>query len=208
MAFSQTQRSFLDGLLQLTTFQKHFQFLGFLITNKAEKVLDIVEGKTRPLVEPISYMAYGLAIYTITLFVAPVEDTLGVGANFLFELFAWFIMIVYMYMGLGITYWQFKRKSTISRSFDQFLILTALTSGTTFTLAGGAFLFQTFFPEGPTQLIFSLVAFYPFLFLVKVYQQFWAMTRGKVVKNLMVASLWYFLAIMGIALFFVMLGIV
>ena len=203
MALSKTQKSFLDGLLNLSTFKRHFLFLYELLTSKAEKVVQIVEKRVAPSVDPFQYMAFGLTIYAITQFVTPEEGMLGAEATFFYGLATWFITVLYLYLYLGITFWLFNKKASIKRSFDEFLILTALTSGTTFTLAGGALLFIAFFPEGPVRLVLLLVAMYPMLFTMRVYRQFWSMGYSTVLRNLFLAFLLYLGAIFGIAAVFI-----
>lgn len=202
MALSNVQKSFLDSLLNFSEIKKHFQFLFFLMTAKSEKIIAIIDKKLLPSVDPFRYMAYGLAIYTITQFVTPAEDTLGPGATFIYEVIAWVIFIVYLFLYLFITYSVFKKRSSRDRNFDQFLVLSALLSGTTWTLAGIALILMSILPQELNRILLLFIAVYPSIFSVKVYRLFWEMSRAKVVKLLLFSFFLYFLIILGIALLF------
>jgi hypothetical protein len=192
-------RGFVVRLLKLSEITNNVHCFLDLARAPATRTMEIVDKKRRALVDPIEFMGFGLSVFSLGQFSKPL---LGDNYSFLEQTLLIPLYVLLIAATLFVLYQVFRRLSAVPRTFEDYLVMSALMCGVMYPLYGLNAILLALNPVlggMATLLIYPYTTVYSF----KVFKQFWGISYGKIVLYSLIFGGAVAMAIFLIAMLFV-----
>jgi hypothetical protein len=192
-------RGFVVRLLKLSEITNNVHCFLDLARAPATRTMEIVDKKRRALVDPIEFMGFGLSVFSLGQISKPL---LGDNYSFLEQTLLIPLYVLLIAATLFVLYQVFRRLSAVPRTFEDYLVMSALMCGVMYPLYG---LNAILLALNPVLGGMATLLIYPYttVYSLKVFKQFWGISYGKIVLYSLIFGGAVAMAIFLIAMLFV-----
>lgn len=169
------QRNALNEFLHLDKLVSYAKLVFKILPNPTKRTMEIIDNGHE--VNPMAFMLFGLGIFSATAFTQPVIIT---GKFAFLNSLVWIILLFLSFITYaGVQYKILKDVSHTNRTFDNYLVMTALVGGMYYILVGSAFIILMLH-EVIGLLVTLIASVYMIVYGLKTSQRFWEISIGKV----------------------------